>query len=73
NSPRQPPPPPPNPNNGTYNNESSSLMCGTSAYNSNGPHPNNSNGPPTNHNQNGGLTPSAPTPSNRPFNNIQLF
>ncbi|CAF0756169.1 unnamed protein product [Rotaria sp. Silwood1] len=67
NSPRQPPPPPPNPNNGTYNNESSSLMCGTSAYNSNGPNPNNSNGPPTNHNQNGGLTPSAPTPSNGPY------
>ncbi|CAF3870745.1 unnamed protein product [Rotaria sp. Silwood2] len=66
NSPR--PPPPPNPNNGTYNNESSSLMCGTSAYNSNGLNPNNGNGPATNlHNQNGGLTSSAPTPSNGPY------
>ncbi|CAF1424011.1 unnamed protein product [Adineta steineri] len=65
NSPR---PPPPNPNNGTYNNDSSLLMCGTGAYNSGGPSPNNTGGPPTNHhNQNGGLTPSATTPGNNPY------
>jgi CUG-BP- and ETR3-like factor len=64
NSPR--PPPPPNPNNGTYNNESSLLMCGTGVYNSGGPSPNN-NGPTNHHNQNGGLTPSVATPANGPY------
>jgi hypothetical protein len=65
NSPR---PPPPNLNTNTYNNESSLLMCGTNAYNSGGPSPNNGNGPPTNHpNQNGGLTPSVATPGNGPY------
>jgi hypothetical protein len=65
NSPR---PPPPHLNNNTYNNESSLLMCGTNAYNSGGPSPNNGNGLPTNHhNQNGGLTPSVATPGNSPY------
>jgi hypothetical protein len=65
NSPR---PPPPNPNNGTYNNESSLLMCGAGAYNSGGPSPNNGGGLPTNHHtQNGGLTTSVGTPGNGPY------
>ena len=53
---------PSNPNNGTYNNETSLLVCGTSSYNSTGPSPNNGNGLPTN--QNGSLTPSAAAPNN---------
>jgi hypothetical protein len=66
NSPR--PPPPPNPNNGTYNNESSLLMCGTGPYNGGGPSPNSTGGPPaTHHNQSGGLTPSVAAPGNNPY------
>ncbi len=65
NSPR---PPPPNLNNTAYNNDSSLLMCGTNAYNSGGPSPNNGNGPPTSHHNPGnGLTPSVATPGNGPY------
>ena len=62
------PRPPPNLTNNTYNTESSLLMCGTNAYNSGGPSPNNGNVPPANHhNQNGGLTPSVATPGTGPY------
>jgi CUG-BP- and ETR3-like factor len=63
-----PRPPPPNLTNNTYNTESSLLMCGTNAYNSGGPSPNNGNVPPNNHhNQNGGLTPSVAAPGTGPY------
>jgi hypothetical protein len=66
NSPR--PPPSQNPNNGTYNNDSSLLMCGTGAYNNGRPSSNNAGGLPANHhNQNGGLTPSVATPASGPY------
>jgi hypothetical protein len=63
-----PRPPPPNLTNNNYNTESSLLMCGTNAYNSGGPSPNNGNVPPANHhNQNGGLTPSVAAPGTGPY------
>ena len=59
---------PPNPNAGSFNNDSSLLMCATGAYSSPGPSSSTTSGPPANHHpQNGGLPSAVSTPGSASY------